>query len=40
MKIIRTASSDTVLDAARLALFLNVFVRQPATPRRRTIRGR
>jgi hypothetical protein len=40
MKIIRQSTPDLVPDAARTALFLNVFVRQPSSPRRRTIRGR
>lgn len=40
MKIIRQTTPDTVPDSARVALFLNVFVRQPATPRRRNIHGR
>ncbi|MEI9893144.1 MAG: hypothetical protein WDN28_04345 [Chthoniobacter sp.] len=40
MKIIRQTTPDTVPDAARVALFLNVFVRQPALPRRRNLCGR
>jgi hypothetical protein len=40
MKIIRQTTSDSLPDAARLALFLNVFVRQPAAPRRRASQGR
>jgi hypothetical protein len=40
MKITRQTNSDPILDTARVALFLNVFVRQPVSPRRRNIRGR
>jgi hypothetical protein len=40
MKITRNHTADTVPDAARFALFLNVFVRQPAAPRRAKIRVR
>ena len=40
MRIIRQTTPDTLPDSARMALFLNVFVRQPAIPRRRNIRGR
>jgi hypothetical protein len=40
MKITRQTTPDSVPDAARLALFLNVFIRQPAAPRVRNLRGR
>ena len=40
MKITRNQSADSVPDAARFALFLNVFVRQPIVPRRAKIRVR
>jgi len=40
MKITRNTTSDTAPDAARFALFLNVFVRQPAAPRRPNTRVR
>jgi hypothetical protein len=40
MKILRQAKADSVLDTARVALFLNVFVRQPVALHRRNIRGR
>ena len=40
MKITRQITPDSVPDAARWALFLHVFVRQPVAPRRRNIRGR
>ncbi|MEZ0257847.1 MAG: hypothetical protein ACAI37_21385 [Chthoniobacter sp.] len=40
MKIIRQEKTDRVPDAARVALFLNVFVRQLPAPHRRNIRGR
>lgn len=40
MKILRQVKTDSVLDSARVALFLNVFVRQPVSPRRRNIRDR
>ena len=40
MKIARQNNSESQLDTARVALFLNVFVRLPMAPRRRNIRGR
>ncbi|HEY3899096.1 MAG TPA: hypothetical protein VGM54_10810 [Chthoniobacter sp.] len=40
MKIVRQTNSQPALDAARFALFLNVFVRYPAAPRGRNTRGR
>jgi hypothetical protein len=40
MKIIRQTNVDLVLDANRFALFLNVFIRQPAAPRPRKSQGR
>jgi hypothetical protein len=40
MKITRQTTSDIIPDSARLALFLNVFVRQPVKPVRRNVRGR
>jgi hypothetical protein len=40
MKITRNQITDTVPDAARFALFLNVFVRQPVPPRRGKVRVR
>ena len=40
MKITRKTPSDSPLDSARVAPFLDVFVRRPVTPRQRNIRGR
>jgi hypothetical protein len=40
MKITRQTPPESASDTARLALFLNVFVRQPVAPRLRNIRGR
>lgn len=40
MKITRNTSSESPLDTARVALFLDVFIRRPVTPRRHNTRGR
>ena len=40
MKITRQTPSDCVPEVAQVALFLNVFVRQPVNPQRRNIRSR